>query len=143
MIDDGNGKGSIFARAVAAGKIVPVPGETPSSVPRKLDGAPLNPADIYRAELDSGLVRNDFLLGIVFRNTPDHADDLGRIRGIDPGVQSSLQSLGVHTFRQIALWTHDQADEFTRRLGLHMPGVSARWIHDARELHLAVHGEPV
>ena len=143
MIDDANGKGSIFARAVASAKTLPGSSAAPPPALEKAGNGPPNPSDIYRAELDSGIVRNDFLLGIVFKNVPAHPDELGEIRGIDTSVQSALQSFGVHTFKQIALWTHDQADEFTRRLGLNMPGVSARWIHEARELQWKMHGETV
>jgi predicted flap endonuclease-1-like 5' DNA nuclease len=83
-------------------------------------------------------------LGIIFRTPPREVDDLTKIRGIGSKVENSLNDYGVYQFRQIALWTKANADEFSRRLE-HFAGRMFReqWSEQARQLHLEKYGTEV
>jgi predicted flap endonuclease-1-like 5' DNA nuclease len=80
-------------------------------------------------------------LGIIFRTPPREVDDLTKIRGIGTKVENSLNDHGVYQFRQVALWTRANAEEFSRRLE-HFAGRMFRehWSDQARELHLEKYG---
>ena len=71
-------------------------------------------------------------------------DDLTKIRGIGSKVENSLNDLGVYQFRQIAVWTKGNAEEFSRRLE-HFAGRMFRekWSEQARQLHLEKYGTEI
>lgn len=48
---------------------------------------------------------------------PAEADDLRRIKGLGPKLQTLLASLGVTSFAQIAAWTDADLDDLDTRLG--------------------------
>jgi len=75
-------------------------------------------------------------LGIIFRSPPREVDDLKKIRGIGRKLENSLNDHGVYQFRQIALWTKANGEEFSRRLE-HFADRMFRdqWIEQARRLH--------
>ena len=133
-IDDAKSKGSIFARAVAAAQAAPASSNGESQ------SAPQQPAtrpsvtDFFRTQIQDGRVRNDFLLGVLYRQPPEHADDLARIVGLPHDALHALHGYGVHTFEQISYWSHDQAEEFARRLGLKNRHEPLKWVAQAEKL---------
>jgi len=61
-------------------------------------------------------------------------DDLKRIAGIGPKLEQLLHGLGVHTFRQVALWSDEEID----RMDSHLKRFRGRirreqWVERARE----------
>ena len=70
-------------------------------------------------------------------------DDLKLIVGIGPVLERMLQQLGITTYRQIALWTERDIDEFDAKLP-EFPGRIRRdaWVTQARELHASKFGAP-
>jgi predicted flap endonuclease-1-like 5' DNA nuclease len=48
---------------------------------------------------------------------PLHADDLKRIKGVGPKLETTLGSLGVTSFSQIAAWDDDEIDRIDAQLG--------------------------
>jgi hypothetical protein len=132
-----------------AGAAVPTFGDwLHSRAARSGNGEPLpprpsiSPAEAFRSELNGGLVRNDFLLGIVFNAPPEPCDDLSKLDGISGREREALEAYGVHRFKQIAFWDDDQAEEFARRLGLKDRGRAIRWIGQAARLIQASGGAP-
>lgn len=97
----------------------------------------------FWGEMESGKVRHDFLLGIIFNEPPKKSDDLTRIKGINASCRNSLHAQGIYTYNQIALWTPVQVGEFARRLSLDARIQTERWIDQARELHAKKHGEKI
>jgi hypothetical protein len=88
----------------------------------------------FTEELQSGAVRNDFLLGIVYKEKPSQVDDLTKLNGVAETLQRRLHNHGVYTFKQIAHWNHEQMECFSQRLGSHDRIRRERWIDQAREL---------
>ena len=48
---------------------------------------------------------------------PLHTDDLKRIKGVGPKLETLLGSLGVTSFSQIAAWDDDEIDRIDAQLG--------------------------
>lgn len=70
------------------------------------------------------------------------ADDLKRISGIGPSLEKLLNSRGVTTFRQIALWTEADIERIAADLGSFRSRISRdRWIEQALREHQRAHGE--
>jgi hypothetical protein len=94
----------------------------------------------YMREIISGAVRNDFLLGIVYAAPPAERDDLTALKGIAEVLQQRLHDMGVFTYKQIALWSHEQALEFSSRLGFKDRAPREHWMEQARDLHEKKYG---
>lgn len=74
--------------------------------------------------------------------TTAEPDDLKRIRGVGPVLEKRLHELGVHHFRQVALWTDADIDFFDRELrNFHGRIRRENWVHSATEEHFKKHGE--
>jgi hypothetical protein len=97
-------------------------------------GGLISAAEAFRAEINAGIVRNDYLLGIVFNTPPAQRDDLSKLDGISAAECDALRAYGVHSFKQIGLWDREHADEFARRLGLKDKARAAKWIDQAVKL---------
>lgn len=62
--------------------------------------------------------RFDEKLGILYTDAPPIIDDLKRIKGVGPVLEAELNEYGVYRFKQIALWTDENAREFSTELGV-------------------------
>lgn len=70
------------------------------------------------------------------------ADDLKRIRGVGPVLEKVLHRLGVHQFRQVALWTEADIDFFDAQLQTFRGRIRREnWVRSAAEEHFKKHGE--
>jgi predicted flap endonuclease-1-like 5' DNA nuclease len=69
-------------------------------------------------------------------------DDLKKVHGIGPGFERMLNKLGVHTYKQIALWRDEDLTRYARELHT-FPDRLRRdeWVRSAREQHLLKYGE--
>lgn len=94
----------------------------------------------FMGEILSGAVRNDFLLGVVYRSAPATIDDLTELKGIASVLQTKLHDMGVFTFKQIALWNDEQAHEFSNRLGFKDRAEREHWREQARALYEQKYG---
>jgi len=115
-----------------------------ASVKRKVEAAQVDRSarhddrqeEILRRDLrgEDALINPE--LGIIFRSPPREVDDLKKIRGIGKKLENSLNDHGVYQFRQIALWTRANGEEFSRRLE-HFADRMFRdqWVEQARVLH--------
>lgn len=74
---------------------------------------------------------------------PGAPDDLKLIVGVGPVLERLLHRLGITKYRQIALWSERDIDEFDARLA-EFPGRIRRdgWVTQARSLHQSTYGEP-
>jgi NADH-quinone oxidoreductase subunit E len=68
------------------------------------------------------------------------ADDLKRISGIGPGIEKTLNDLGVFYFRQIAAWTPENVAWVDQHLRFKGRIEREGWIEQARKLEA---GEPI
>ncbi len=72
------------------------------------------------------------------------SDDLKRISGIGPSLERILRKQGVHSFRQIALWTEADIEQISRELGVFRNRIQRDgWIDQARREHERAYGKPV
>ena len=72
------------------------------------------------------------------------SDDLKRISGIGPSLERILRKQGVHSFRQIALWTEADIERISGELGVFRNRIQRDgWIDQARREHERAYGEPV
>jgi predicted flap endonuclease-1-like 5' DNA nuclease len=70
------------------------------------------------------------------------ADDLKRIRGVGPVLEKVLHRLGVHQFKQVALWTETDIDFFDAQLQTFRGRIRREnWVRSAAEEHFKKHGE--
>jgi predicted flap endonuclease-1-like 5' DNA nuclease len=71
-------------------------------------------------------------------------DDLTEIRGIGPVLERSLNKYGIFNFRQLALWTPQDAEHFASHAHEHRNRVvHEQWVAQARRLHHERYGETV
>ncbi len=120
-----------------------------ASGPRRAEPAPVERPfrgesrleDVLRRDLrgEDAVVNPE--LGIIFRTPPREVDDLKKIRGIGQKLENSLNDHGVYQFRQIALWSRANAEEFSRRLECFADRMFRdQWIEQARRLHFDKYG---
>lgn len=73
---------------------------------------------------------------------PAKPDDLKRIHGVGPVLEKKLHGLGVHAFRQVALWTDADIDSFDHQLQNFRGRIRREnWVRSATEEHFKTHGE--
>jgi predicted flap endonuclease-1-like 5' DNA nuclease len=71
-------------------------------------------------------------------------DDLTEIHGIGPVLERSLNKYGIFNFRQIALWTPQDAEHFAAHAQEYRNRVLYDlWVDQARRLHRERYGETV
>jgi len=98
--------------------------------------------DLHHVETNTrGWVHHDDLPGVAYNNKDTKTDDLTLLKGIGVVIQHQLNGMGVYTFKQIALWTKEQAEEISQRLAFKDRVFREHWIDQAREWHYKTHGE--
>ena len=85
-------------------------------------------------------MKNDPKLGLLFTKRPSEIDDLKRIKGVANVLEKKLHDFGLYRFKQIALWTSEQVDEFSEQLSF--PGRVERdeWVKQAAAFHAEKYG---
>ena len=80
-------------------------------------------------------IKDDPKFGILFTSRPSEIDDLKLISGVAKVLEGKLHEIGLYRFKQIALWTDEQAADFSEKLAF--PGRVERdeWVKQAKELH--------
>ncbi len=69
-------------------------------------------------------------------------DDLTAIRGIGPVLERALNKYGIFNYRQIALWTEQDADQFASHAHEFRHRIARdHWVEQARRLHRERYGE--
>ncbi len=81
--------------------------------------------------------------GLVYSTPPGLADDLSHLRGVASVIERKLNDYGVFTFKQIALWSHENIHEFSNLLAFKDRIRREQWVEQARELHFQKYGERV
>ncbi len=117
----------------------PLPEAPPVREPS--DNKPSRAGLAYIDALFAGSVRNDLLLGILYQAKPQIVDDLTELKGVAETLQSRLNETGIYTYKQIALWSLDQAREFSSRLSFKDRVEREHWVDQAKELHFKKYGE--
>ncbi len=112
---------------------------TPDSVTHAV---PTNAIEAFQSELRNGLMRNDFLLGMLYLQKPADADDLTQLHGIAETLERHLHNHGIFTFKQIAWWTPDQVENFSHRLAFGDRIRRERWVEQAKALQAAKTAPP-
>ncbi|MCB1092243.1 MAG: hypothetical protein KDL87_11975, partial [Verrucomicrobiae bacterium] len=96
----------------------------------------------FQTELDSGIVRQDDIYGIVYSAAPDSPDDLKKIKGVGKVLEGKLNEIGVYHYRQIAVWTTPAVREFSNLLTSFKDRIYRdNWIAQAKQLHEEKYGE--
>ena len=71
-------------------------------------------------------------------------DDLQRIRGVGPKLESLLKGLGITSFRQVARLQPDDIAVVGAELGRFQSRIERdNWMASAAQLHEETYGEPV
>lgn len=108
------------------------------------DAAPVNVAKLEPAAFFAGsqAVEND-RYGFIYEGADktDHVDDLTEIKGVGEVLAGELNNYGVYQFKQVALWDHENIDNF--QTDLDFPGRVERdqWVNQAADLHRKHHGQ--
>lgn len=69
-------------------------------------------------------------------------DDLKKVHGIGPRFERTLNELGVHTYKQIALWRDEDIARYARELHTFPERLHRdEWVRSARKQHLLKYGE--
>jgi len=102
---------------------------------------PEQAAAAFRADLDSGVVRQEEQLGILYNQSPDDIDDLKLIKGVANVLEEKLHNSDVFRFKQIALWTDTAAREFGAKLSFRDRIFRDDWIAQAKQFHEEKYGE--
>lgn len=97
--------------------------------------------DEMEEALASGRATMDDKLGLIYHERPDRYDDLTLLRGIGEMLHTKLQELGIHTFKQIGMWTEENIREFDQRLLTKDRIRREHWVKQARNLHFLKYGE--
>lgn len=98
-------------------------------------GAASAPSGVLGPDPDDELLREDPLLGVVYRRPPSRIDDLTRIKGIARVIEERLHEMGIFRFAQIAAWTDDQVAAVSRRLSFRERIERDRWRDQCQEFH--------
>jgi predicted flap endonuclease-1-like 5' DNA nuclease len=93
------------------------------------------------ASLRSGQAAQDERLGLVYHSRPERYDDLTLLRGVGESLHAKLQEHGIFTFRQIAMWSESNVQEFDVRLAAKDRIHREQWVKQARNLHFLKYGE--
>jgi predicted flap endonuclease-1-like 5' DNA nuclease len=92
-------------------------------------------AQMFSAELDSGLVTQDPVFGIIYKEAPSEVDDLKKIKGVAKVLEGKLNGIGVYRFKQVAVWTDAACAEFSKLLTFKNRIYQDDWIAQAKEFH--------
>jgi predicted flap endonuclease-1-like 5' DNA nuclease len=92
-------------------------------------------AQMFSSELDSGLVTQDPVYGIIYKEAPSEADDLKKIKGVAKVLEGKLNGIGVYRFKQVAVWTDAACAEFSKLLTFKNRIYQDDWIAQAKEFH--------
>ena len=75
-------------------------------------------------------------------STEDGSDDLKKISGVGPKLELLLHDLGVHSFRQVALWSEEEIDRVDAQLERFRGRIRREgWVESAREEFLRKYGK--
>lgn len=113
------------------------------------EATPAEPAPPELAAADGGQppaesrLISDPLLGLVYTAAPASSDDLAQIKGVASVLAGRLNEFGIHTYKQIALWSDENVREFSRLLAAKDRINREMWVEQSRELHFQKYGERV
>ncbi|MGY8688609.1 MAG: hypothetical protein ACKVHP_12860, partial [Verrucomicrobiales bacterium] len=98
---------------------------------RLSDSAPQSVTLIESASFADTDTDKDVSFGSVYDMPPSQIDDLTKIDGISPGLETKLNQLGVYQYRQVASWEQAQVEAFSDRLGFQDRIVRDQWVAQA------------
>ncbi len=87
-----------------------------SSAPMEPIVSPATPPAARGPLIDAAAQERARAIGITPAREGAHGDDLQRVRGIGPKLETMLQDLGVYTFDQMADWTDEEIDRVNDNL---------------------------
>jgi predicted flap endonuclease-1-like 5' DNA nuclease len=79
----------------------------------------------------------DLKLGLIYKQRPEHCDDLTALKGIAKVLEERLHALGIYTYAQIAAWNEDHIRELSARLAFKDRIQREQWVEQARQLAAA------
>ncbi len=123
------------AEAVAAAEASQAPAPAAGSVSSAMAIQAFSP------DIQSGKAKDDPSLGLVYTEAPDNPDDLTEISGVGSVINRQLNEHGIYTFKQIALWSSAQVEEFSKQLKFRDRVAREDWISQAKKLHEQHHAE--
>ena len=111
--------------------------------PHPVSAEAINSAKHFIQDIASGLAVLDQHLGIVYVEKPETADDLTALKGIGDVIEKQLNGMGIFTFKQIALWTENQAHEISNRLAFKDRVLREHWREQAIAFYFKKYKEPL
>ncbi len=87
-----------------------------SSAPMEPVVSPAGPPAAKGPLIDAAAQERARAIGITPAEAGAYGDDLQRVRGIGPKLETMLQDLGVYTFDQMAAWTDEEIDRVNDNL---------------------------
>ncbi len=133
---------SAAASTAAAAAVVSAPVETelPLAADAKSDE---DPEAFFADALASGKMTDDEQYGLLYNSAPDEVDDLTRIKGVAGVLNEKLNSYGVYTYRQIAIWSPQMCEDFSNRISFKGRIQRDNWIGQCKQFHEEKYNEVI
>jgi predicted flap endonuclease-1-like 5' DNA nuclease len=68
---------------------------------------------------------------------PNGKDDLKKIKGIDEGIETELNKVGILTYKQLSLLTRNDIESLAKEMGRSPNAVKKEWFTEAKKLEKA------
>lgn len=78
--------------------------------------------------------------GVVYNSAPSDADDLKKISGVGPVLETKLNEFGIYKYDQVAQWTEENVTEFDDLLSFKGRIERDNWLQQAKDLHEEKYG---
>ena len=98
-------------------------------------------AKLFASELEDGVVTQDPVYGIIYKEAPSEIDDLKEIKGVAKVLEGKLNGIGVYRFKQVAVWTDAACAEFSKMLTFKNRIYTDNWLDQAKDFHEKKYGE--
>ncbi len=88
----------------------------------------------------AGTTTVDEKRGIIYSSAPTDVDDLKKISGVGPVLETKLNEFGIYTYAQVSDWTPENITEFDNLLSFKGRIERDNWLEQAKELHEEKYG---
>lgn len=87
------------------------------------------------AAVAAGASSVDEKLGLIYSSAPENADDLKKISGVGPVLETKLNEAGLYTYKQVMDWSPANIEAFDDILSFKGRIERDKWVEQAKTLH--------
>ena len=92
-------------------------------------------AKLFASKLEDGSVTEDPVYGIIYKEAPSKIEDIKEIRGVAKALEGKLNEIGVHRFKQVAVWIDAACAKFLKLLTFKNRIYTDNWFGQAKGFH--------